>query len=113
MISQSSSEQSICFVVPQAAAPRVLHELETAFERELARKDIESIWADDDVVVVTVVGGAIKNTPGVAGRVFSAVGDGGINVLAIAMGSSECSISLVVDGPHAKDAVRRIHTLLE
>jgi aspartate kinase len=113
MISQSSSEQSICFVVPQMTAPRVLEELQAAFDRELARKDIESIWAQDDVVVVTVVGGAIRNTPGVAGRIFSAVGDGGINVLAIAMGSSECSISLVVDGPHAKDAVRRIHTLLE
>jgi aspartokinase/homoserine dehydrogenase 1 len=113
MISQSSSEQSICFVVPQSSAPRVLEELQSAFERELARKDIESIWALDDVVVVTVVGGAIRNTPGIAGKIFSAVGAGGINVVAIAMGSSECSISLVVDGPHAKDAVRCIHTLLE
>jgi aspartate kinase len=113
MISQSSSEQSICFVVPQASAPGVLEGLRAVFERELARKDIESIWAQDDVVVVTAVGGAIRKTPGVAGRVLSAVGEGDINVLAIAMGSSECSISLVVDGPHATDAVRRIHTLLE
>jgi aspartate kinase len=113
MISQSSSEQSICFVVPQVTAPRVIKELEAAFERELARKDIESIWAEDNVVVVTVVGGAIRKTPGVAGRIFTAVGEGGINVLAIAMGSSECSISLVVDGAHAKTAVRQIHTLLE
>jgi aspartate kinase len=113
MISQSSSEQSICFVVPKTAAPRVLGELQSSFERELTRRDVERIWAQDDVVVVTVVGSAILNTPGVAGRVFTAVGAGGINVLAIAMGSSECSISLVVDGPHAKDAVRQIHTLLE
>jgi aspartate kinase len=63
-------------------------------------------------VVVTVVGAAIRQTPGVAGRVFTAVGNGDINVLAIAMGSSECSISLVVEARHARDAVRQIHTLL-
>ena len=56
------------------------------------------------MVIVTVVGGAIKRTPGVAGRVFGALGTAGINVIAIAMGSSECSISLVVA---AADADRR------
>lgn len=112
MISQASSEQSICFVVPQAAAERVVAELTGVFERELARQDIERIWALDDVVVVTVVGAAIRQTPGVAGRVFTAVGNGDINVLAIAMGSSECSISLVVEARHAREAVRQIHTLL-
>jgi aspartate kinase len=113
MISQSSSEQSICFVVPQTTATRVLAELQSGFERELARRDIERIWAQDDVVVVTVVGAAIRTTPGIAGRIFTAVGAGGVNILAIAMGSSECSISLVVEGPLAREAVRQIHTLLE
>jgi aspartate kinase len=113
MISQASSEQSICFVVPQGAAERVVGELRHAFERELARQDIESIFALDDVVVVTVVGAAIRQTPGVAGRIFTAVGNGDINVIAIAMGSSECSISLVVDARHARNAVRHIHSLLE
>ncbi len=112
MISQSSSEQSICFAVPQTAADRVLAALRDAFDRELARRDIERITSQDDVVVVTVVGAAIRNTPGVAGRIFTAVGNGAINVIAIAMGSSECSISLVVDGPHAREAVRQIHQLL-
>jgi aspartate kinase len=113
MISQSSSEQSICFVVPQAAVPRVTGALEHEFERELARRDIERIWALDEVVVVTVVGAALQKTPGVAGRVLSSVGEGGINVIAIAMGSSECSISLVVDAASAREALRRIHRLLE
>ena len=113
MISQSSSEQSICFVAPQTATARVLDALTHEFERELTRKDVERIWALEDVVVVTVVGSAIRETPGVAGRVFSAVGAGRINVLAIAMGSSECSISLVVEAAHARAAVRQIHTLLE
>lgn len=113
MISQSSSEQSICFAVPQVAVAGVLAALREAFDRELARRDIESIASQDDVVVVTVVGAALRNTPGVAGRIFTAVGDGAINVIAIAMGSSECSISLVVDGPHSRAAVRQIHRLLE
>ncbi len=112
MISQSSSEQSICFVVPQSAEARVLDELRSAFEHELVRRDIERIFATPGVVVVTVVGAAILTTPGIAGRIFTAVGDGQINVLAIAMGSSECSISLVVDGTYAHEAVRRIHSLI-
>jgi aspartate kinase len=113
MISQSSSEQSICFVVPQTSVERVVGELKHEFDRELARQDIESIWALDDVVVVTVVGAALQRTPGVAGRVFSALGDGGINVIAIAQGSSECSISLVVESRDAPEAVRHIHRLLQ
>jgi bifunctional aspartokinase / homoserine dehydrogenase 1 len=112
MISQSSSEQSICFVVPQAAAARVIAELRHAFERELARQDVESIWALDEVVVVTAVGGAIRRTPGIAGRVFGAVGEAGINIIAIAMGSSECSISLVVEARDAAASVRAIHGLI-
>jgi aspartate kinase len=113
MISQSSSEQSICFVVPQVAADRVISELRHAFERELARQDIESIWALDNIVVVTVVGAAIRQTAGIGGRIFTALGNGNINVIAIAMGSSECSISLAVGAEHARSAVRQIHTLLE
>jgi aspartate kinase len=113
MISQASSEQSICFVVPQSAAPRVVGELEQVFDRELSRGDIERIWALDGVVVLTVVGSAIQRIPGVAGRVFSAVGDAGANIIAIAMGSSECSISLVVAASDAHGALRSVHRLLE
>jgi aspartate kinase len=64
-------------------------------------------------VIVTVVGGAIKETPGIAGRVFGALGAEGINVIAIAMGSSECSISLVVDGEDADLTVRCLHALVD
>jgi len=113
MISQASSEQSICFVAPQSAVPRVVDALEHEFDRELARQDIERIWALDDVVVVTVVGSAIQKVPGVAGRVFGAIGDAGVNIIAIAMGSSECSISLAVASADARTALRSVHRLLE
>jgi aspartate kinase len=112
MISQASSEQSICFLVPQEAASTVVDTLRREFEHELARRDIESIWAVDEAVIVTVVGAAIKQTPGVAGRVFGALGLAGINVIAIAMGSSECSISLVVEAKDAEPTVKCLHTLI-
>jgi aspartate kinase len=112
MISQASSEQSICFLVPQVSAPTVVDALRREFEHELARRDIESIWTLDETVIVTVVGAAIKSTPGVAGRIFGAIGTADINVIAIAMGSSECSISLVVESAAADSAVRCLHTLI-
>jgi bifunctional aspartokinase / homoserine dehydrogenase 1 len=112
MISQASSEQSICFLVPQVSSTTVVDALRREFEHELVRRDIESIWTLDEAVIVTVVGAAIKQTPGVAGRVFGALGADGINVVAIAMGSSECSISLVVEARDAELAVRCLHTLI-
>jgi bifunctional aspartokinase / homoserine dehydrogenase 1 len=113
MISQASSEQSICFLVSTASASTVVDALKHEFRHELDRSDIESIWTLDKVVIVTVVGGAIKETPGIAGRVFGALGAESINVIAIAMGSSECSISLVVDGEDADRTVRCLHTLVD
>jgi aspartate kinase len=112
MISQASSEQSICFLVPQISSPTALEALRREFEHELARRDIESIWGLDEAVIVTVVGAAIKQTPGVAGRVFGALGSANLNVIAIAMGSSECSISLVVEARDTEQAVRCLHTLI-
>ena len=113
MIPQASSEQSICFLVSSQAAAGVVDALKHEFRHELERSDIESIWSLDRVVIVTVVGGAIQQTPGIAGRVFGAVGAAGVNVIAIAMGSSECSISLVVDGADADRAVQCLHDLIE
>ena len=112
MISQASSEQSICFLVPQASAARVLEALRREFAHELERRDIEDISSADDSVIVTVVGGAIKQTPGIAGQVFGALGAAAVNIVAIAMGSSECSISLVVAAPDADRAVQALHDLI-
>jgi aspartate kinase len=112
MISQASSEQSICFVVPFDARGLVTGALEAEFSQELARRDIDRISASDDCAIVTVVGAGMRSTPGIAGKVFSAVGAEGVNVVAIAQGSSECSISLVVDAAEADRAVRAIHRLI-
>lgn len=112
MISQASSEQSICFLVSAQASAAVVDALTKEFHQQVDRHDIERIWSLDDVVIVTVVGGAIRQTPGIAGRVFGAVGTGDINVIAIAMGSSECSISLVVAAADADKAVQGLHDLI-
>jgi aspartate kinase len=112
LITQASSEQSICFSVPASVADSVIAALEKVFATELADHDIDRIWATEDVAIVTVVGEGMRETPGVAGRVFAALGDGQINVIAIAQGSSEVSISLVVASAEAEAALKSIHAMI-
>ena len=112
LIAQTSSEQSICFAVPQAVAQRVIVELEREFRYEFEWKLIDCVRTQEDIVILTVVGAGMRHTPGIAGKVFRALGDRGLNVVAIAQGSSECSISLVVAAADADDSVRAIHDLI-
>ncbi len=113
MISQASSEQSICFAIPAAQAGGAAAALQEEFRRELERRDIDSIRQSEEIVIVTAVGAGMRSTPGVAGRIFGALGEAGINVIAIAQGSSECSISLAVAAPDADRAVRAIHARMD
>ncbi len=112
LITQASSEQSICFAVPSEQSAAALSALEQAFAREIQNNDIDRIWATEDVSIVTVVGEGMRHTPGVAGGVFSKLGQHGVNVLAIAQGSSEVSISLVVDSADTENAVKALHELI-
>ena len=112
LITQASSEQSICFAIPCASAVKVVSMLEAAFEREIIGRDIDRVWASEEVGIVTVVGEGMRSTPGVAGRVFTALGDAKVNVIAIAQGSSEVSISLVVSASQVKDALLALHPLI-
>jgi len=109
MISQSSSEQSICFVIPSEAEAQVIEDIEEEMELELTRHDIDRVWAQPNVVIVTAIGAGMRQTPGVSARLFGALGKESINVIAIAQGSSEYSISVVVDAADADRAVRKIH----
>jgi aspartokinase/homoserine dehydrogenase 1 len=112
LITQASSEQSICFAVPSETAPFVLDALEKAFIHEIEDQDIDRVWSTQDVSIVTVVGAGMRHTVGVAGKVFSELGNHGVNVLAIAQGSSEVSISLVVDTADTENAVKALHGLI-
>ena len=109
MISQSSSEQNICFIIRQETVDRALRALEAAFETELARRNVDRIWAQNEVAIVAVVGAEMKGTPGIAAKVFGALGGHAINVISIAQGSSEYNISFVVNEEDMEDAVRYIH----
>jgi aspartokinase/homoserine dehydrogenase 1 len=109
MISQASSEQSICFVIPTETVPSVIQAIEEEMALELDRRDIDRVWAMNNVVIVTAVGTGMRGTPGVAARLFGALGDMGINIIAVAQGASECSVSMVVNAEEAAEAVRQIH----
>ncbi len=86
--------------------------LQEEFRRELEDRDIDDIAVMENVVIVTVVGAGMRHTPGISGRVFGALGAEGLNIIAIAQGSSECSISLIVDKQDADAAVKAIHRLI-
>ena len=109
MISQASSENNICFVLSATEAPRVVAALRTALEFELMRGRIEEITAEEKVAIVAAVGDRMRGAPGIAATVFSALGEAGVNVIAISQGSSERNISLVVTDADAAGAVRAIH----
>ncbi|HMR63652.1 MAG TPA: ACT domain-containing protein, partial [Anaerolineae bacterium] len=113
MISQASSEQSICFVVPSPDVPQVIKSLDDELAREIERRDLERVKAEDDTVILAVVGSGMKGQPGVSGRLFGALGRERINIIAIAQGSSEFNISLVVAQSDADRAVRAIHQEFE
>ena len=76
---------------------------------ELTRRDVDRCLSLDDIVILTAVGAGMRGTPGVAARIFGALGQDDINVIAIAQGSSECSVSLVVAADDAVGAVQAIH----
>ena len=109
MISQSSSENSICLVVPEDASGRLRTALELMFRAELQRHDVERVSVEAPVAIVAAVGEGMRGAPGVAGRVFGALGRAGVNVMAIAQGSSELNISLVVAERDRDGAVLAIH----
>ena len=112
LITQASSEQSICFAIPSESAEHVLESLQRNFALELSEHDIDRVWATNEVAIITVVGSGTRNTPGVAGQIFGKLGDHEINVLAIAHGSSDVSISMVVETEETENAVRALHELI-
>jgi aspartate kinase len=111
MISQASSEQSFCFVVMDDRSKKVKAAIEQEFTQEIAQRNIDQIELLEEVVIITVVGSGMRSTPGIAGRVFNVMGANNINVIAIAQGASECSISFVVDEVNMERAVVALHEL--
>ncbi len=109
MISQASSESSICFVVPASEAKDAVRVLKLAFATELQRDLIDAVSAREGIALVAVVGMGMAGTPGIAARTFEALRRERTNVIAIAQGSSELNITVAVEQTHAKAAVRALH----
>ena len=109
MISQSSSEASICLAVPEADSMAAEAALKAAFRTDLTLGNVEEIIVRRGVGLVAAVGLGMAHMPGVAAKVMNALGGSGLNILAIAQGSSELNISVAVPEEDAQEAVRSIH----
>ncbi|MGI9236389.1 MAG: bifunctional aspartate kinase/homoserine dehydrogenase I [Woeseiaceae bacterium] len=110
LISQASSEHSICIAVPAELAERARQVVTDEFSEELDSGQIQSVDVTDAQSIVAVVGDGMAGTPGIAGRFFSNLGRAGINIRAIAQGSSERNISVVVDSEQVTKALRAAHS---
>ena len=108
-IFQASSESSIGFTLPASEAGPAVAALRRAFKEELSTGLIDDVASRTDVAVIAVVGEGMAGTPGIAARVFVALARGGLNVIAVAQGSSERNISFVVRSDQAGEAARRVH----
>lgn len=113
LISQASSEHSICFSVPRTDSERARVALSEAFRDEIVRREIDGVEVRAGVATLAVVGLGMPGTPGTAARTFRALAEAEINVVAIAQGSSELNLSMVVDDREAEEALRRIHAAFQ
>lgn len=113
LISQSSSQNDICFIVSSADAKRTVEALREEFAQDLAHETVEHITIDTNIAIVAVVGENMRGTPGIAGRTFSALGRENVNLIAIAQGSSESNISFVVEQNAMKAALIAAHREFE
>ena len=109
LISQASSEHSICFAIPEAQAVRAEEAVRRAFDAELRGGQIQHVEVALGMSILAVVGDGMAGAHGVAAKVFSSLGDAAISVRAIAQGASERNISVVVDGKGAARALRAVH----
>jgi aspartokinase/homoserine dehydrogenase 1 len=110
MISQGSSEHSICFAVPESQGSTAKEAVESAFAAERQRGLLQDIEVTGGCTILAAVGDGMSGTPGIAARLFGSLVRAGVNVKAIAQGSSERNISVVIDGSDASRALRAAHS---
>jgi len=109
MISQASSEHSICFAVPAKQGEAARLAATDAFAAELAHGQVQKVEVSGPYAILAAVGEGMAGTPGVSARLFGALGAAGVNIRAIAQGSSERNISVVISAGEAVKALRAVH----
>ncbi len=110
LITQASSEHTICFAVAPEDALRAKEAIEKEFALEIQAHQIDRVIVEKDLSIVAAVGENMRHTPGIAGRLFQILGKNDINVVAIAQGSSELNISAVIDRTDEARALNAIHS---
>jgi aspartokinase/homoserine dehydrogenase 1 len=109
LITQSSSEHSICVAIEEASAAKAKMAVDAAFNIEIERLKVEPLIVENDLAIIALVGDKMKSHPGISGKMFSALGKNGVNVRAISQGSSERNISAVISVKDVKKAVNVLH----
>jgi aspartokinase/homoserine dehydrogenase 1 len=109
LVSQASSENSITLGVKNADASFAVSLLKKAFEKEIAQREVDQIFAQGDLATVAIVGENMKDTPGIDARLFNTLGRNGINVIAIAQGAPQMHVSVVVNKENLQKSLSTIH----
>jgi aspartokinase/homoserine dehydrogenase 1 len=109
LITQGSSEHSISFAIQPQFALKAKRAVEATFKNEISQGSIDPVKIEKDLCVVAIIGENMRYRTGIAGRLFQALGKNGINIVAIAQGSSELNISVVVDKANESKALNSLH----
>lgn len=109
LITQSSSEHSICVGIDEALAAKAKLAVDKAFAWEIETRKVEPLIVENGLAIVALVGDNMKSHPGISGKMFGAMGRNGVNVRAIAQGSSERNISAVIAAADVKKAINVLH----
>jgi len=109
LITQASSEHSICVAIKEERAQMAREILKSEFQKEIENKHVAEVHIEENICIIAAVGEAMKNQPGIAGKLFSTLGRNGVNIEAIAQGSSELNISFAIKSSDEEKALNLIH----
>ncbi len=109
LITQSSSEHSICVAIDSVSATKAKQAVDAAFANEIALQKVDPLIIENELSIVALVGENMKSHPGISGRMFSTMGRNGVNIRAIAQGSSEKNISAVIATKDVRKSINVLH----
>jgi len=109
LITQASSEHSICVAIKKDDTVAAKDALSSEFEREIKNYALDEVIIENDLSIIAVVGENMRKTPGISGKIFGTLGKSGVNVIAIAQGSSELNISIVIPASDESKALTAVH----